>query len=106
MTARSRFVRPLLRRRSADRGRARRRGRRAPAQVGSCAAQPFEAVDAGGAARHKLWLRTFPNAEVTRLEDAVHFLQEDAHERIVPELLRFLAQHADRNAVDQSTLER
>jgi cis-3-alkyl-4-acyloxetan-2-one decarboxylase len=53
-----------------------------------------------------LWLRTFPNAEVTRLEDAVHFLQEDAHERIVPELLRFLAQHADRNAVDQSTLER
>ncbi len=37
-----------------------------------------------------LWLRTFPNAEVTRLDDAGHFLQEDAHERIVPELLRFL----------------
>jgi pimeloyl-ACP methyl ester carboxylesterase len=53
-----------------------------------------------------LWLRTFPNAEVTRLEDAAHSLQEDAHERIVPELLRFLAQHADRNAVDQSTLAR
>jgi len=46
-----------------------------------------------------------PTAEVTRLEDAGHFLQEDAHERIVPEL-RFLAQHADRNALDQSTLER
>jgi cis-3-alkyl-4-acyloxetan-2-one decarboxylase len=53
-----------------------------------------------------LWLRTFPNAEVTRLEDAGHFLQEDAHERIVPELLRFLAQHADRTAVDQSPLGR
>jgi haloalkane dehalogenase len=37
-----------------------------------------------------LWLRTFPDAEVTRLEDAGHYLQEDAHERIVPELLRFL----------------
>jgi haloalkane dehalogenase len=38
-----------------------------------------------------LWLHTFPDAEVTRLEDAGHFLQEDAHDRIVPELLRFLA---------------
>jgi pimeloyl-ACP methyl ester carboxylesterase len=53
-----------------------------------------------------LWLRTFPNAEVTRLDDAGHFLQEDAHERIMPELLRFLAQHADRTAVDRSRLER
>jgi haloalkane dehalogenase len=38
-----------------------------------------------------LWLRTFPDAPVTRLEDAGHYLQEDAHERIVPELLDFLA---------------
>jgi pimeloyl-ACP methyl ester carboxylesterase len=38
-----------------------------------------------------LWLRTFPDAQVTRLPDAGHYLQEDAHERIVPELLRFLA---------------
>jgi pimeloyl-ACP methyl ester carboxylesterase len=53
-----------------------------------------------------LWLHTFPTAEVTRLEDAGHFLQEDAHERIVPELLRFLAQPPDRTAVDQSTLGR
>jgi pimeloyl-ACP methyl ester carboxylesterase len=53
-----------------------------------------------------LWLRTFPTAEVTRLEDAGHFLQEDAHERIVPELLRFLAQPPDRTALDQSTLGR
>jgi pimeloyl-ACP methyl ester carboxylesterase len=47
-----------------------------------------------------LWLRTFPDAQVTRLEDAGHFSQEDAHERIVPELLRFLAQPPDRSAAD------
>jgi pimeloyl-ACP methyl ester carboxylesterase len=39
----------------------------------------------------ELWLRTFPEARVLRLDDAGHYLQEDAHERIVPELLRFLA---------------
>ena len=39
----------------------------------------------------RAWLHTFPKAEVTRLEDAGHYLQEDAHGRIVPELLRFLA---------------
>jgi haloalkane dehalogenase len=39
----------------------------------------------------RLWLRTFPNAEVLRLDDAGHYLQEDAHERIVPRLLEFLA---------------
>jgi haloalkane dehalogenase len=37
-----------------------------------------------------LWLKTFPDAGVTRIEDAGHYIQEDAHERIVPELLRFL----------------
>ncbi|MDQ3933121.1 MAG: hypothetical protein M3340_00645 [Actinomycetota bacterium] len=37
-----------------------------------------------------LWLDTFPDAEVTKLEDAGHYLQEDAHERIVPELVRFV----------------
>jgi pimeloyl-ACP methyl ester carboxylesterase len=39
----------------------------------------------------ELWRNTFPDAPVTRLEDAGHYLQEDAHERIVPELLSFLA---------------
>ena len=39
----------------------------------------------------QLWLRTFPDADVVRLADAGHYLQEDAHERIVPELLDFLA---------------
>lgn len=38
----------------------------------------------------QLWLRDFPNAQVLRLEDAGHYLQEDAHERIVPELVAFL----------------
>jgi haloalkane dehalogenase len=33
----------------------------------------------------------FPDAEVTRLDDAGHYLQEDAHERIVPELLQHLS---------------
>ena len=37
-----------------------------------------------------LWLDTFPEAEVTKLEDAGHYLQEDAHERIVPELVSFV----------------
>ena len=39
----------------------------------------------------ELWGDTFPDAEITRLDDAGHYLQEDAHERIVPELLEFLA---------------
>lgn len=37
-----------------------------------------------------LWLHTFPDAGVTRIEDAGHYLQEDAHEIITPELTRFL----------------
>jgi haloalkane dehalogenase len=36
-----------------------------------------------------LWLDTFPDATHTKLVDAGHYLQEDAHERIVPELLEF-----------------
>ena len=36
------------------------------------------------------WLRDFPNASVLRLPDAGHYLQEDAHERIVPKLLEHL----------------
>jgi len=37
-----------------------------------------------------LWLKTFPHADVLRLPDAGHYLQEDAHERIIPALLHFL----------------
>jgi haloalkane dehalogenase len=39
-----------------------------------------------------MWLKTFPDAPVTRLPDAGHYLQEDAHEHIVPALLEFLAE--------------
>lgn len=39
----------------------------------------------------QLWLADFPHAEVLRLDGAGHFLQEDAHERIVPALLGHLA---------------
>jgi pimeloyl-ACP methyl ester carboxylesterase len=38
-----------------------------------------------------LWLDTFPDASVTKLDDAGHYLQEDAHERIAPELARFVS---------------
>ena len=39
------------------------------------------------------WQNTFPDAQVTRIDDAGHYLQEDAHERIVPGLLEFLGGH-------------
>jgi pimeloyl-ACP methyl ester carboxylesterase len=42
-----------------------------------------------------LWRHTLPDAPVTQLEDAGHYLQEDAHERIVPELISFLAGSGD-----------
>lgn len=32
------------------------------------------------------WEATFPRAAITRIEDAGHFVQEDAHERLVPAL--------------------
>lgn len=38
----------------------------------------------------ELWLADFPDAQVLRLPDAGHYLQEDAHETIVPALLQFL----------------
>lgn len=37
-----------------------------------------------------LWLQTFPAATVTRLDDSGHFVQEDAHEQVIPELLAHL----------------
>ena len=55
-----------------------------------------------------LWLQNFPNADVLRLPDAGHYLQEDAHERIAPKLVSHLdsvfhkgAQAPDRAATDQ-----
>jgi pimeloyl-ACP methyl ester carboxylesterase len=39
------------------------------------------------------WQRRLPDAEVDVYEDAGHYVMEDAHERIVPRVQRFLAQH-------------
>ena len=36
------------------------------------------------------WRTVFPEAEVEEIDGASHFLQEDAHERIVPRLIEFL----------------
>ena len=38
-----------------------------------------------------LWLNTFPDAQVTLIDGAGHFVQEDAPERVVPLLTRFVA---------------
>lgn len=38
-----------------------------------------------------LWLQDFPDAEVMRIEDSGHYIQEDAHEKVIPRLLKFLA---------------
>ena len=37
-----------------------------------------------------LWLSDFPRAEVHRIENAGHYLHEDAHEIIVPKMIDFL----------------
>jgi len=37
-----------------------------------------------------LWLKDFPEAQVLRIEDAGHYIQEDAHEQVIPPLLDFL----------------
>jgi haloalkane dehalogenase len=37
------------------------------------------------------WRKTLPDAAVTWIDDAGHYIQEDAHERIVPELLSFVS---------------
>jgi pimeloyl-ACP methyl ester carboxylesterase len=37
------------------------------------------------------WRKTLPDATVTKLDDASHYVQEDAYERIVPQLLSLVA---------------
>ncbi len=39
----------------------------------------------------QLWLQDFPDAEVLRIADAGHYIQEDAHEQVIPALLDFLS---------------
>ena len=36
-----------------------------------------------------MWLRDFPKADVVRVEDAGHYIQEDAPETVIPHLLAF-----------------
>jgi cis-3-alkyl-4-acyloxetan-2-one decarboxylase len=43
-----------------------------------------------GEAVLSLWADTFPDAAVLRIEEAGHFVQEDAHERVVSELLALM----------------
>ena len=42
-----------------------------------------------------LWLADFPDAEVMRVKEAGHYIQEDAHELVIPQLLEFLERDAD-----------
>jgi haloalkane dehalogenase len=37
------------------------------------------------------WLQRFPDAQAVRFDDAGHYVLEDAHERIVPAVVRFFA---------------
>lgn len=37
-----------------------------------------------------MWLKSFPHADVLRVEDAGHFIQEDAYEIVIPELMEFI----------------
>jgi haloalkane dehalogenase len=48
-------------------------------------------------------MRIFPEAEVHRIEDAGHWVVEDAHERIVPLLETFVARHSTRPVVPGTT---
>ncbi|MEM7016092.1 MAG: alpha/beta fold hydrolase [Pseudomonadota bacterium] len=38
-----------------------------------------------------MWLPDFPHANVLRIEDAGHYIQEDAHEQVIPKLIEFLS---------------
>ena len=38
-----------------------------------------------------MWRAVLPQAGVTRVDDSGHFIQEDAHERVIPELVELLA---------------
>lgn len=38
----------------------------------------------------EVWRGTFPNADITKIDGASHYIQEDAHEIVVPKLVEFL----------------
>ncbi|MEM1024239.1 MAG: alpha/beta fold hydrolase [Myxococcota bacterium] len=54
-----------------------------------CIAWPMGDVAFGPEILEEMWLADFPHAEVHRIEDAGHYIQEDAHEHLVPLLLEF-----------------
>ncbi len=54
-------------------------------------AWPMKDVAFSRAVLEKLWLQDFPDAEVLRIEDAGHYIQEDAHEQVIPPLIEFLS---------------
>ena len=53
-------------------------------------AWPMKDVAFGPDILDDLWLQDFPNADVMRIENAGHYIQEDAHEQVIPRLLKFL----------------
>ncbi|MDJ0704211.1 MAG: alpha/beta fold hydrolase [Leptolyngbyaceae cyanobacterium MO_188.B28] len=53
-------------------------------------AWPMKDIAFGPEILDNLWLQDFPNAEVLPIEDAGHYIQEDAHEKVIPRLLKFL----------------
>lgn len=53
-------------------------------------AWPMKDVAFGPEILETLWLKDFPEAELLRIDDAGHYIQEDAHERVIPAFLRFL----------------
>lgn len=53
---------------------------------------PMQDVAFGPETLDGMWLKTFPQARVTRVENAGHFIQEDAHEEVIPALLEFIVQ--------------
>lgn len=73
-------------------------GTRPPRRGGSCRGSPASPRSSAGGFKdpgYQAGLLTlgedrFPAAEVHEFDDASHFVQEDAHERIVPLLIDFL----------------
>jgi len=53
-------------------------------------AWPMKDIAFGPEVLEDMWLPDFPEAEVVRVEDAGHYIQEDAHEVVIPKLLSFL----------------
>ncbi len=51
---------------------------------------PMNDVAFGPETLDNMWLKSFPHADVSRIEKAGHFIQEDAHEAVISELMDFI----------------